>query len=313
MHHIGYLLSDGFQVMALGTQTVFEFANLVFGKTFYSVGNYSIDGHAICSSLGLVVTTDIADERVQADTWMVLGVADPLVDPPAPELVRCLRERAATARRVASICTGAFTAAEAGLLSGRRATTHWAFAGELQCRFPDITVEDDRIYIVDGPMWTSAGMTAGLDLALALVEKDLGDDVARSVAHKLVMHQRRSGGQSQHSELLALAPKSDRIQNALDYARTQLKRQLSVEELAERVHLSPRQFTRVFTAETGQSPAKAIERLRLESARLLIERSQHDLEEIARETGFRDRRHMREAFLRGYGIPPQAIRQGSRG
>jgi len=155
-------------------------------------------------------------------------------------------------------------------------------------------------------------MTAGLDLALAMVEKDLGAEAARSTAHKLVMQQRRAGGQSQHSELLTLAPKSDRIQNALNYARQNLKRALTVEELADAVHLSPRQFSRVFTLETGQSPAKAIERLRLEAARLMIERSRHSLDVIAKENGFRDRRHLRDAFVRGFGVPPQAVRRDAR-
>jgi transcriptional regulator GlxA family with amidase domain len=145
-----------------------------------------------------------------------------------------------------------------------------------------------------------------------MVENDLGAELARSVAHRLVMHQRRSGGQSQHSELLDLTPKSDRIQSALDYARKNLKQDLTVEELAESVSLSPRQFSRVFTAETGQSPAKAIEGLRLEAARLMIEQSRHPLEVVARETGFRDRRHMREAFMRGFGLPPQAVRREGR-
>ena len=223
-----------------------------------------------------------------------------------------LRRTSARARRIAGICTGAFVLAEAGLLAQRRATTHWAFGRDMQRCYPEIRVEDDRIYIVDGPIWTSAGMTAGLDLALAMVEKDLGADAARSVAHKLVMHQRRAGGQSQHSEMLELAPKSDRIQNALNYARQNLGRALSVEDLAEAVHLSPRQFSRVFTHETGQSPAKAIERLRLEGARLMIEQSRHSLDVIAKENGFRDRRHMREAFVRGFGVPPQAMRRDAR-
>jgi len=227
-------------------------------------------------------------------------------------VVAFLRRASGRARRVAGICTGGFVLAEAGLLDGRRATTHWFYARELQQRFPDVRVEDDRIYIVDGPIWTSAGMTAGLDLALAMVERDLGAEAARSVAHKLVMHQRRSGGQSQHSEMLALAPKSDRIQNALDYARRNLNQALTVEQLAEAVHLSPRQFSRVFTAETGQSPARAVEGLRIEAARLMIEQSTHPLDVIARETGFRDRRHMREAFMRGFGVPPQAVRREAR-
>ena len=182
----------------------------------------------------------------------------------------------------------------------------------MQQRHPQAQIEADRIYIVDGPVWTSAGMTAEIDLALALVEKDLSAKVARSVAHRLVMHQRRSGGQSQHSEMLRLAPKSDRIQQALEHARRNLAGPLSVEDLAEAASLSPRQFSRVFTAETGQSPAKAVEWLRLEAARLMIEDSRHPLEVVARETGFRDRRHLREAFMRGFGLPPQAVRRVAR-
>lgn len=312
MHRVGYLLTEGFQILALGTQSVFEFANRVTGEAFYAVEQFSVGGGELRSSLGVAVSTRPAETRSRVDTWIVTSVVDPLANPPAPEVVGFLREAAPDARRVAAICTGAFTLAETGLLAGRRATTHWAYTRALRQRFPDIAVEDDRIYIADGPLWTSAGMTAGLDMSLALVEKDLGAEVARAVAHRLVMHQRRAGGQSQHSELLELAPKSDRIQNALDYARKHLDRPLSVEELADSVNLSPRQFSRVFTAETGQSPAKAVEALRLEAARLMIEQSRHPMEVIARETGFRDRRHMREAFMRGFGIPPQAIRRETR-
>jgi len=313
MHRIGYLLMDGFQVLSLATQTVFEYANLVAKEPFYSIENFSPDGGLVRSSLGLAVETRPLDTPRLADTWMVIGVNDPLTTPPTEVALDFVRRAGSQARRTVGICTGGFVLAEAGLLAGRRVTTHWAFAHEMRKRFPDIEVEDDRIYLVDGPIWTSAGMTAGLDLALGIVEKDLGAEVARSVAHKLVMHQRRSGGQSQHSEMLDLAPKSDRIQSALNYARNHLNRSLSVDELAEVVHLSPRQFTRVFTAETGHSPAKAIEGLRLEAARLMIEQSRHSLDVVARETGFRDRRHMREAFLRGFGVPPQAVRRDSRG
>jgi transcriptional regulator GlxA family with amidase domain len=246
-----------------------------------------------------------------ADTWMVTGTLTPLT-PPSDEVLASVRSFVEGARRTAGLCTGTFVLAQAGVLDGRRATTHWAYAKAFRERHPKVEVEEDRIFIVDGPVWTSAGMTAALDMALGMVEKDLGTEIARSVAHKLVMHQRRSGGQSQHSELLTLAPKSDRIQSALDYARKHLSRALSVEELAEVVHLSPRQFTRVFTAETGQSPAKAVESLRLEAARVMIEQSRHSLDVVARETGFRDRRHMREVFMRGFGVPPQAVRRDAR-
>lgn len=311
MHRIGYILPEGFQIIGLGTQAVFELANVVAREPFYAVESYALDG-AVRASAGLTVQARPLTARSQADTWLVAGVLSPLSRPVAPELPRLLEKLAPRSRRVAGLCTGAFLLADAGLLDDRRATTHWYWADALQQRHPRARVEADRIYIADGTVWTSAGMTAEMDLALALVEKDLGADIARAVAHRLVMHQRRSGGQSQHSEMLRLAPKSDRIQQALEHARRNLARPLSVEDLAQAASLSPRQFSRVFTAETGQSPAKAIEGLRLEAARLMIESSRHPLEVVARETGFRDRRHLREAFLRGFGMPPQAVRRDAR-
>ncbi|MFK0089216.1 GlxA family transcriptional regulator [Pseudomonas sp. NPDC090755] len=312
MHRISYLLTDGFQVLSLATQAVFEFANIAAQEPFYTVEHFSLTGGTVRSSLGLALDTQPLEAPRLADTWIIVGVTNPLPTQSSPQTLEFLRRAQAHARRTVGICTGAFILAEAGLLAGRRATTHWAYAHEMQRRYPDVSVEPDRIYIVDGAIWTSAGMTAGLDLALGLVEKDLGADIARSVARKLVMHHYRSGGQSQHSEMLQLAPKSDRIQRALEHARKHLSHPLSVEELAEVVNLSPRQFSRVFSAETGQSPAKAIEGLRLEAARLMIEQSRHSLDVVARETGFRDRRHMREVFLRGFGIPPQAVRRDAR-
>jgi transcriptional regulator GlxA family with amidase domain len=309
MHRIGYLLKDGFQLMSLATQSVFEFANLVAEDGFYEMAYYSLQGGNVRASTGVPVGTTKVTPSTYADTWILGGVLNPIEQPSLPKERAFAREAVQASRRVAAICTGAYTLAEAGLLAGRRATTHWLFADALQERHPDILVESDRIYIIDGPLWTSAGMTAGLDLALAMVEKDLGPDIARGVAHKLVMHQHRSGGQSQHSEMLDLAPKTDRIQNALNYARKNLAKPLTVEVLAQQANLSPRQFSRIFTTETGQSPAKAIEGLRLEAARLMVERSLHPMEVIARETGFRDRRHMREVFIRGFGVPPQSLRR----
>lgn len=311
MHRVGYLIPEGFQVMSLATQTVFEFANIVAGEAVYRIENFSIGGGTVRSSLGMHIDTLPLSAPGLADTWMVAGTLTPLT-PPSEEVLASVRGFVDGARRTAGLCTGCFVLAQAGVLDGRRATTHWAYANKLRELHPKIDVEEDRIFIVDGPVWTSAGMTAALDMALGMVEKDLGTELARSVAHKMVMHQRRSGGQSQHSELLSLSPKSDRIQSALDYARKHLSRPLSVEELADVVHLSPRQFTRVFTAETGESPAKAVERLRLEAARLMIEQSRHSLDVVARETGFRDRRHLREVFMRGFGVPPQAVRRDAR-
>lgn len=312
MHRVGYVLGHGFQVMALASQAVFEFANLAAGEPFYVVDNGSLEGGEVCASIGMRVTTRPLGTRSRADTWMVAGVIDPLASPASQELLAFLHRVARKARRIAGICTGGFVLAEAGLLDRRRATTHWAYAEQMQQRHPDIQVEADRIFILDGPFWTSAGMTAAIDMALGMVEKDLGPDIARSVAHRLVMHHRRAGGQSQHSEMLELAPRSDRIQQALDYARRNLATRLGVEQLAEQANLSPRQFSRVFMAETGQSPARAIEALRLEAARVMVEQGRLPLEVIARETGFRDRRHLREVFQRGFGVAPQSMRRQSR-
>ncbi|SCK32025.1 Transcriptional regulator GlxA family, contains an amidase domain and an AraC-type DNA-binding HTH domain [Variovorax sp. HW608] len=312
MHRIGYVLPEGFQVMTFSTQPVFEFANLLARRTVYEVENYALGGGAVRSSFGLTVRARMLTARSSADTWMVAGVIDPLATSIEPALLRLVDKLGGRSQRTCGLCTGSFVLADAGLLEGRRATTHWYWADALQQRHPAVQVEADRIYVTDGPVWTSAGMTAEIDLALGLVEMDLGAEIARSVAHRLVMHQRRSGGQSQHSEMLKLAPKSDRIQQALEHARRHLDHSLSVEELADVAHLSPRQFSRVFAAETGQSPAKAVEGLRIEAARLMLESSRHPVEVVAKETGFRDRRHLREAFMRGFGVPPQAVRREAR-
>jgi transcriptional regulator GlxA family with amidase domain len=310
MQRIGFVLFEGFQIVGLAAQSVFEFANRATGQAIYEVHTLSENGGLVRSSLGVAVETERFSRRA-FDTLIVLGTADPTATA-TPGLLNFIRRGLKESRRLTAICTGAFVLAQAGLLDGRRATTHWYYARALQEGFPRVKVEEDRIFIVDGPVWTSAGATAGLDLALAMVEKDLSTDTARSVAKKLVMHHRRAGGQSQHSELLALSPKSDRIQSAISYAEKNLRSRLSVDKLAEVANLSPRQFSRAFQAETGQSPAKAVEKLRLEAARLMIERSHHPIDVVARETGFVDRRRMREAFLRNFGQPPQIIRRTAR-
>ena len=310
MHRIGLIISDNFQMLALSTLTVFEFANIVAGESFYQTAVYSEHGGTVRSSSGIGVDSAPLSAEVQMDTWLLAGVLMPTEQPATPGLIAFLQTSAHQARRVAGICTGAFVLAQAGLLERRRATTHWAHAPSMKRLHPAVQLDDDRIFIIDEAFWTSAGLTAGLDMALGMVEKDLGADVARGVAHRLVMNQRRSGGQTQHSEMLALAPRSDRLQSALEYARKNLRKPLTVDDLADAVHLSARHLTRLFRAETGKSPAKAIEGLRLEAARLMIEQGRLTLDAIARESGFRDRRHMREVFVRGYGVPPQALRQG---
>ncbi|KKX61978.1 MULTISPECIES: GlxA family transcriptional regulator [Pseudomonas] len=310
MISVAFVVFEGFQSMALAAMPVFEYANFSAGEALYDVRVLSEDGSSLRASGGLSVGTEAFGERV-FDTVIVVG-GDAILEQAPEGVLDYVRASARTARRTASICSGAFVMAQAGLLEGRRATTHWAYARQLQERFPAIKVEADRIYVTDGSIWTSAGMTAGIDLALAMVEKDHGAELARAVAQKLVMYHRRAGGQSQHSALLELAPKSDRIQTVLGYAREHLAQTLSVEQLAQVARLSPRQFSRAFRAETGQSPAKAIENLRLEAARQMLERGRLTLEQIALETGFLDPRRMREAFLRAFGQPPQVIRRNAR-
>src|SRR3984957_6226720 len=306
MLKIGFVVSPNFQIMSPAALSAFEFANVTAKQKLYDIHLLSETGGAVLSSLGMSMSTKPFGRAV-FDTLIVGGVVD--VVPSTSATTDFIQKSLVKTRRVASICTGAFALAEAGVLDGRRATTHWLLARELQKRFPKVKVEDDRIYIIDGPIWTSAGMSAGIDLALGMIEKDLGADLARAVARKLVLYHRRAGGQSQHSALLEMDAKSDRIQSALAYARRNLHTPLTVEELADAAHLSPRQFSRAFRAETGQSPAKAVEHLRVEAARLMMEQSRHPIDVIARETGFADRDRMRRAFLRNLGQPPQAIRR----
>lgn len=312
MHRIGYFLTDKFQVMALGTQSVFEFANVVAKQKIYQVTNYSLSGGVITSSIGAALKTVKATGESRAETWLVSGIVDPLARDSTEQELDFVRTAASRAQRVGAMCTGTFVLAEAGLLDGKRVTTHWAYADVLKQRFPALHVEADRIFINDGSIWTSAGLSSALDLALGMVEMDLGHELANRVARVLVMYHRRSGGQSQHSQMLDLAPRSDRVQAALEHARANLGEDLSAAALAKIVHLSERQFRRVFLAETGMSPAKAVEQLRLETARNMIQISHHSLDTIATENGFRDRRHLREVFIRALGVSPQSLRRETR-
>ena len=214
MPHISMVLTPGFQFLALGVQAAFELANVLRDEAYYTLSITSVEGGPVKSSSGFSVPTTKLDEVGQVDTLLLLAG---LLPPPQQDeaTLATLRAMARASRRVAGLCTGSFLLGQMGFLDGRRATTHWSYAQEMRRSFPKVRVEDDRIFINEGPVWTSAGLTAGLDLAVALIEKDLGRDVAGAIARRLVMHHRRAGGQSQHSELLQLAPSSDRIQKTL--------------------------------------------------------------------------------------------------
>lgn len=306
MRKIAVVVYADFEVLDLAAMAAFELANKETGTNHYNVSVVSEAGGVIRSSFGVSVDS-VAFDRASVDTVLVTGSIGKA--PATPALRRYLRRQFASARRVASICTGAFILAEAGLLDGRRATTHWNHARELRARFPRVRVQEDRIFTRDGKVWTSAGMTAGLDLALALVEEDLGLEITSAVARKLVVYHRRLGGQSQFSALLELQPQTDRMQRTLSYAKANLHLPLTVADLADIAHLSPRQFSRSFKLETGQSPARAIEQMRLEAARDMIASASHPLSVVASKTGFGDMERMRRAFVRTVGEPPRALRR----
>ncbi|RDK05160.1 GlxA family transcriptional regulator [Cupriavidus lacunae] len=309
MNRIGFVVFPGFQILDMAAASVFEIANLEVPAPAYEIHVVSEDGGAVRSSIGAALQTIALDPHAY-DTLIVAGST--ALQPSSPRLLRLLECALESTRRMASICTGAFILADAGILHERRATTHWHFARDLQRRFPSVRVEEDRIFVRDGKVWTSAGMTACIDLSLALVEQDLGADLSRSVAKKLVVHHRRAGGQSQFSMLSELESTSDRIQAALTYARNHLHKDLSVQTLANAAHMSLRHFSREFRQSTGQSPARAVERLRADTARRLVEADRMTIERIASKTGFCDPERMRRAFLRIFGEPPQAIKRAAR-
>lgn len=303
---IAFYLCPGHQILDLaGPLAVLEAANRLGKGDHYQFRLFSSQGGMVPGSL-LSLATDLFSDAPTHTLMIVGGETEPMRNVKEVEAVGTL---ARSAVRVASICSGAFLLAETGLLDGREATTHWALASDLQHRHPRIAVDAERIFIKSGPIWTSAGMSAGIDLTLALVEVDHGQALARAVARELVVYHRRPGGQSQFAEISALEPRTDRIRRALTYANDHLAEALSTETLAEVANLSPRQFTRVFRKETGESPAKAVERLRAEAARCRLVESAAPVEEIARAVGFADPERMRRTFQRLYGHSPQVMRR----
>src|SRR6201996_2967220 len=311
MRDVAFVVYPDYSTMALAVVMAFEVANSASETEAppYELHFVSETGGKIRTSCGMMLESEPFTE-MPFHTLFVGGATTPRAS--TPGLITYVRDAPKRHRRIAAISTGAFVLAEAGLLDGRRATTHRTHSLLLQAQYPAVKLDQDCIFTNDGPIWTTAGGAAGLDLSLALIENDLGADVAKAVARELIIYYRRAGGQSQISTLLELTPKSDRIRAALTYARDNLHKPLTIPELAEAAHLSPRQFSRAFQAETGQTPAKAIENLRVEGARNLMEQSRHPIDVVARQTGFSDRDHMRRAFVRAFGQPPQALRRMAR-
>jgi transcriptional regulator GlxA family with amidase domain len=308
---IEMLIFPGFQLLdAAGPIAAFEVA------TRYCPGAYSL--RIVAAAPGIVRSSSQVGMPAEPfggtrtiDTLLIAGGDGSRDAMCCARTVRFVRTIGSKARRVASICSGTYLLAAARLLDGKKATTHWSRAADLAARFPLVTVEPDRIFVKDGSIWSSAGVTAGIDLALALIAEDLGEAIARLTAKQLVVYYRRPGGQSQFSELLELAPEGGRFGNLLAYIRCHLHEAQSVERLASRAAMSPRHFARAFRSETGLTPAKAVERLRAEAARAALESGAGSVQVVAEKYGFRDPERLRRSLLRLYGAPPSAWKRNA--
>lgn len=304
-----------------GPQTSFWAAGVrlgLLGLPGYDCHTVSLHGGLIRTVEGMELQTRPVSDfaRKQVDTVVVPGsphIAHLIADGSscADELAAWLRKTAKRARRMSSVCTGAFFLAKAGLLENRRAATHWGMCDLLQRIFPALEVDADAIFVREDNVWTSAGVTAGIDLALAMIEEDCGRDVSLFVARELVVFLKRSGGQSQHSMLLQAQTEDSAVFDELHaWMAGNLERQdLNVETLAERAHMSPRNFARVYKQKTGRTPAKAVEVMRLEAARRMLEDSDRNIDQIARQCGFGDEERMRATFQRNLNVSPRDYRR----
>lgn len=286
-------------------------SNRAGGPPLYDTSVLSVDGGLITTSCGLpIMTRSLASvDGVSIDTIIVPGgCAGDSYDAPAA-LAAWIADRQPSVRRVASVCTGAFLLASAGLLDGRRAATHWDWAERLRERHPGIEVDADRIFVQDGNVWTSAGVSAGIDLTLALIEDDYGHAVAIEAARQLVMFVKRSGGQSQFSVPLASQTRGDTGFTDLHaWMAANLDADLRIEQLAERAGMAPRTFARVYAKKVGRTPARAVDRMRLEAACRALEETGLPLKRIAAMSGYTDEQKLRRAFLRQLGVGPSEYR-----
>ena len=248
-------------------------------------------------------------DRVDIDTLIVPGAFRVEHVTRDGNLIKWVARRARKCRRVCSVCGGSFMLAAAGILDGRRAATHWMYAHLLAQQYPTVHVEPDAIFLQDGHVWSSAGVTTGIDLALALIEEDCGREVAIEVARILVVYLRRAGGQSQFSALLAAQSESDAFADLDRWIAENLQADLTVETLAERAHMSPRNFARLYGRKRGRTPAKAVDAIRLDAARRRLEQTEDRIDVIAAACGYSGEEQMRAAFVRSLQIPPRDYRK----
>jgi transcriptional regulator GlxA family with amidase domain len=266
-------------------------------------------GAAVAATAGLVFATEpLPPPDTAVDTLVLAGGQGVLEASENGELLEWVRARAARARRVASVCTGAFLLGAAGLLDGRRAVTHWDYCARLARRVPRARIDPDPIFIRDGSVWTSAGVTAGIDLSLALVEEDLGRALALAVARHLVVYLKRPGGQAQFSAALTLQSTNDRFASLHEWINAHLADDLPLARLAAEAGMSERSFSRRYQTLIGLTPARAVERLRVEAARTLVTETRLPLKQIATRCGFGSEETLRRSFLRVQGVGPQEFR-----
>ena len=303
------LLFDGVQSLDVtGPLEVFAGAEKHTPGT-YRIRTASLDGGPVRTSSGLILVPDESlGDAPDAHTLVVPGGEG--TRSPAPQLTAWLRENGPRAERLVSICTGAILLAGAGLLDGRRATTHWSYCDKLAREHPAVEVDPDSVYVRDGHVFTSAGVTTGIDLALALVEKDLGRDTALTIARHLVVFLRRPGNQAQFSvQLAAQTAQREPLRDVQQWITEHPADDLTVESLAGRARLSPRHFARAFRAETGMTPGRYVDRVRLEHARRLLEDTGDGVEEISRASGYGTPEAMRRAFVKALGTAPAEYRR----
>jgi transcriptional regulator GlxA family with amidase domain len=309
---IGILVFPDFQLLdAAGPISVFEIAAR-FARQPPSIKVMAATPGPVRSSSGVELLARGVKTAGAISTLIVAGGDGVDLAAKSENALAFVRGLARRGVRIASVCSGALMLAEAGLLDGRRATTHWRRTRQFLAAYPGVKWEPDRIFVRDGQIWSSAGITAGIDLALAMVTEDYGEEIAQKTARQLVLYHRRSGGQSQFSSLLELKAPSGRFGPLLTWAREHLDAPLTVEDLAEQAGMSSRHFARAFIAETGATPSKAVERLRIEVARQRVQSSSEAIERVAEATGFRDPERMRRAFIRAFGQPPQSLRRAAR-
>ncbi|MDT0391601.1 GlxA family transcriptional regulator [Streptomyces dubilierae] len=303
------VLYDGVQSLDVtGPVEVFAGAELLAPGT-YRIRTASLDGVPVRTTSGLTLVPDTSlSDAPDPDVLLVPGGTGGLR--PDARLVDWVRERGPRAGRLVSVCTGATVLAAAGLLDGRRATTHWAYCDRLARDHPAVQVDPDPVYVRDGHVATSAGVTAGIDLALALVEEDLGRDAALTIARHLVVFLRRPGNQAQFSaQLAAQTARREPLREVQRHIAERPDDDLSVASLAARARLSPRHFARAFRAETGMTPGRYVDRVRLEHARRLLEDTTDGIEEISRTSGYGTPEAMRRAFVKALGTPPAEYRR----